>query len=165
MIEGHVWINTCMHIKSVNVGVHQRKSVQPLNVGRRRPPSPLVWVTEISRRFSSDGTAPEQKAVTSAVGHRTDMPTLLSDVRCWVNSGKHLLAASISPFDPLRACCTADTPGKQTPLTLCARLTRLLNSVRCARIELFTAVFWRMNNGNHSSDTLRRWDRGDGVVR
>jgi hypothetical protein len=32
--------------------------------------------------------------------HRTDMPTLLSDVRCWANSGKHLLAASISPFDP-----------------------------------------------------------------
>jgi hypothetical protein len=32
--------------------------------------------------------------------HRTDMPTLLSDVRCWVNSGKHLLAASISEFDP-----------------------------------------------------------------
>jgi hypothetical protein len=29
-------------------------------------------------------------------------PTLLSDVRCWVNSGKHLLAASISPFDPKR---------------------------------------------------------------
>jgi hypothetical protein len=24
----------------------------------------------------------------------------LSNVRCWVNSGKHLLAASISPFDP-----------------------------------------------------------------
>ena len=35
-----------------------------------------------------------------AVGHRTDMPNLLSDVRCWVNSGKHLLAASISEFDP-----------------------------------------------------------------
>jgi hypothetical protein len=52
--------------------------------------------------------------------------------------------------DPLRTCCTADTPGKQTPSPLCARLTRLLNSVRCARIELFTAVFWRMNNGNHS---------------
>jgi hypothetical protein len=32
--------------------------------------------------------------------HVSDMPTLLSDVRCWVNSGKHLLAASISPFDP-----------------------------------------------------------------
>src|SRR6476620_5780423 len=34
--------------------------------------------------------------------HVSDMPTLLSDVRCWVNSGKHLLAASISPFDPER---------------------------------------------------------------
>jgi hypothetical protein len=32
--------------------------------------------------------------------HRTDMPPLLSDVRCWGQSGKHLLAASISPFDP-----------------------------------------------------------------
>ena len=32
--------------------------------------------------------------------HETDLPTLLSDVRCWVNSGNHLLAASISPFDP-----------------------------------------------------------------
>jgi hypothetical protein len=30
------------------------------------------------------------------------MPTALSNVRCWVNSGKHLLAASISPFDPTR---------------------------------------------------------------
>jgi hypothetical protein len=26
---------------------------------------------------------------------------LLSDVRCWVNSGKHLLALSISGFDPM----------------------------------------------------------------
>ena len=34
--------------------------------------------------------------------HRTDTPTLLSDVRSWVNSGKHLLAASISHFDPFR---------------------------------------------------------------
>jgi hypothetical protein len=32
------------------------------------------------------------------------MPTLLSDVRCWVNSGKHLLALSISEFDPIRTC-------------------------------------------------------------
>jgi hypothetical protein len=30
------------------------------------------------------------------------MPTLLSNVRCWVNSGKHLLALSISEFDPER---------------------------------------------------------------
>jgi hypothetical protein len=28
---------------------------------------------------------------------------LLSDVRCWGQSGKHLLAASISPFDPERS--------------------------------------------------------------
>jgi len=28
------------------------------------------------------------------------MPTLLSEVRYWVNSGKHVLAASISGFDP-----------------------------------------------------------------
>ena len=36
------------------------------------------------------------------VWHRTDMPTLLSDVRCCGQSGKHLLTASISPFDPKR---------------------------------------------------------------
>jgi hypothetical protein len=30
------------------------------------------------------------------------MPTLLSDVRCWGQSRKHLLFASISPFDPDR---------------------------------------------------------------
>ena len=33
--------------------------------------------------------------------HETDMPKYLGDVRCWVNSGKHLLAASISGFDPM----------------------------------------------------------------
>jgi hypothetical protein len=30
------------------------------------------------------------------------MPTLLSEVCCWGQSGKHLLAASISLFDPLQ---------------------------------------------------------------
>jgi putative tryptophan/tyrosine transport system substrate-binding protein len=30
------------------------------------------------------------------------MPKYVDDVRCWVNSGKHLLAASISGFDPTR---------------------------------------------------------------
>src|SRR5258708_10532107 len=29
-----------------------------------------------------------------------DMPTALRNVRCWVNSGKHLLALSFSGFDP-----------------------------------------------------------------
>ena len=30
--------------------------------------------------------------------HETDMAGLVGEVRCWVNSGKHLLAASISPY-------------------------------------------------------------------
>src|SRR5258707_14772712 len=34
--------------------------------------------------------------------HETDMPKSLGDVRCWVNSGKHLLALSFSGFDRLR---------------------------------------------------------------
>src|ERR1700692_2846740 len=48
------------------------------------------------------GRRPAQSVALSHVScwHRTDMPTLLSDVRCWGQSGKHLLAASISPFDP-----------------------------------------------------------------
>ena len=32
--------------------------------------------------------------------HETDMPKYLGDVRCWVNSGKHVLALSFSGFDP-----------------------------------------------------------------
>jgi hypothetical protein len=28
------------------------------------------------------------------------MPKYLGDVRCWVNSGKHVLIASFSGFDP-----------------------------------------------------------------
>ena len=34
--------------------------------------------------------------------HRTDIPKYLGNVRCWVNSGKHMLAWSFSDFDPLR---------------------------------------------------------------
>src|SRR6266436_7099824 len=34
--------------------------------------------------------------------HETDMPKYLGDVRCWVNSGKHMLAWSFSGFDPGR---------------------------------------------------------------
>jgi hypothetical protein len=33
--------------------------------------------------------------------HETDMPKYLGDVRCWVNSGKHLLSLSFSGFDPM----------------------------------------------------------------
>jgi hypothetical protein len=32
--------------------------------------------------------------------HFSDMAAVLSDVRCWRQSRKHLLLASISPFDP-----------------------------------------------------------------
>ena len=32
--------------------------------------------------------------------HEAEMPKYLGNVRCWVNSGKHLLAASFSGFDP-----------------------------------------------------------------
>jgi hypothetical protein len=35
--------------------------------------------------------------------HRTDMPIAFCDVSCWGQSGKHLLSASISPFDPQRS--------------------------------------------------------------
>jgi hypothetical protein len=34
-----------------------------------------------------------------SIWHRTDMPTLLSDVRYWMNSGKHVLTVSFSGFD------------------------------------------------------------------
>ena len=35
--------------------------------------------------------------------HETDMTKYLGDVRCWVNSGKHMLASSFSEFDPEQA--------------------------------------------------------------
>src|SRR6266404_5842932 len=34
--------------------------------------------------------------------HETDMPKYLGDVRCWVNSGKHMLASQNGAFDPGR---------------------------------------------------------------
>ena len=37
---------------------------------------------------------------TSGSWHEAEMPKYLGDVRCWVNSGSHLLALSISEFDP-----------------------------------------------------------------
>jgi len=39
--------------------------------------------------------------------HEPDMPKYLGGVRCWVNSGKHMLALSSSQFDPSRSA-----PGK-----------------------------------------------------
>jgi hypothetical protein len=51
--------------------------------------------------------------------HETDMRKYLGDVRCWVNSGKHLLAASISGFDPPAtsvniSCCGSE--GASAPI-------------------------------------------------
>jgi hypothetical protein len=34
--------------------------------------------------------------------HFSDMAGLVGDVRCWGQSGRHVLSASISPFDPCR---------------------------------------------------------------
>src|SRR2546421_11330143 len=48
------------------------------------------------------------------------MPKYLGDVRCWVNSGKHLLAASISPFDP----CCVKTPMANFRVELPSRFRR-----------------------------------------
>ncbi len=36
------------------------------------------------------------------------MPKYLGDVRCWVNSGKHMLAWSFSGFDPTRTSARVD---------------------------------------------------------
>jgi hypothetical protein len=36
-----------------------------------------------------------------AYWHERDMPKYLGNVRCWVNSGKHLLALSFSAFGPI----------------------------------------------------------------
>src|SRR5260370_42234026 len=36
-----------------------------------------------------------------------DLPKYLGDVRCWVNSGKHLLSLSFSGFDPTRTLVLA----------------------------------------------------------
>ncbi len=37
--------------------------------------------------------------------HETDMPSALSDVRSWGQSGKHVLAMSFSGFDPQETFC------------------------------------------------------------
>jgi hypothetical protein len=42
--------------------------------------------------------------------HETDMPKYLGDVRCWVNSGKHLLSLSFSGFDPSGLSFRLDDP-------------------------------------------------------
>ena len=50
--------------------------------------------------------------------HETDMPKYLGDVRCWVNSGKHLLSLSFSVFDP--GC--VKTPSSNSRVEILSRL-------------------------------------------
>jgi hypothetical protein len=40
------------------------------------------------------------------------MPKYLGDVRCWVNSGKHLLSLSFSGFDPKLPFLTAPADSR-----------------------------------------------------
>src|SRR5712671_6154026 len=57
--------------------------------------------------------------------HETDMPKYLGDVRCWVNSGNHMLSLSFSGFDPLQACPimsgqgSRSQPGEKLRLLCC----------------------------------------------
>jgi hypothetical protein len=44
--------------------------------------------------------------------HEAEMSKYLGDVRCWVNSGSHLLALSISEFDPTRTSAVPAPGGR-----------------------------------------------------
>ena len=55
------------------------------------------------------------RPTTSACGHETDMPKYLGDVRCWVNSGKYMLAWSFSDFDPERKSRVINVQGRSEP--------------------------------------------------
>src|SRR6266403_4950881 len=63
--------------------------------------------------FSLRSLPPERTdrdRVDVALWHETDMPKYLGDVRCWVNSGKHLLSLSFSGFDPSGLSFRLDDP-------------------------------------------------------
>src|SRR4029077_5255266 len=49
------------------------------------------------------------------IWHETDMPKYLGNVRCWVNSGKHLLALSFSAFDPSRTSTSLRDFARKAP--------------------------------------------------
>jgi hypothetical protein len=55
-----------------------------------------------------------------AYWHEAEMPKYLGHVRCWKNSGKHMLALSFSGFDPTRtsrvAAHAAVPPARKMPL-------------------------------------------------
>jgi len=65
--------------------------------------------------------------------HETDMPKYLGDVRCWVNSGKHLLALSFSGLDPER---TSSLIGFRDPTLTQAGATEAFQIVLPVRVVL-----------------------------
>src|SRR6478672_4546218 len=79
--------------------------------------------------------------------HETDMPKYLDDVRCWVNSGKHLLALSFSGFDPgcVKTCTSQE----------CAELFSLSSSLSSGRKH-----FWFSNLRNRDGISTRRLNVG-----
>jgi hypothetical protein len=48
----------------------------------------------------------------------TDMPKYLGDLRCWANSGKHLLSLSFSAFDPIRTLGLSDLRAASVKLAV-----------------------------------------------
>src|SRR5258708_32736678 len=94
----------------------------------RVPPRPLCLIQTLRRRPPEPNASPQPRnfmytdnasvtfggiaAVIAATRnvtswHETDMPKYLGDVRCWVNSGKHMLSLSFSGFDPTRTSATS----------------------------------------------------------
>jgi hypothetical protein len=63
----------------------------------RQPKNILFFLAEAPQLAASFISG---QACDVAYWHRTDMPTLLSNVRYRGHSRRHSLAASISPFDP-----------------------------------------------------------------
>jgi hypothetical protein len=62
-----------------------------------------------------------QKDFCNTIGHETDMPTALRNVRSQGQSGKHMLAGSFSGFDPtqtLRRHSAGDTPVETSQLLI-----------------------------------------------
>src|SRR6266576_6126265 len=67
---------------------------RPLAIRRRIAASRAARMTTRCQMLAHGNEVIERG--TSVVGNETDMSKYLGDVRCWVNSGKHLLALSFS---------------------------------------------------------------------
>jgi hypothetical protein len=135
---GPVLLCLCLVVSSVSLCRAQGSTLKyEVDPTWPKPPLPDNWVTGqvsgvcvdsqdhvfiVNRDDTTDKEAEVSRQASPFIefnSDRTDMPTPLSDVRCWGQSGKHLLAASISPFDPertfvkrthpLQAICTTRT--------------------------------------------------------